>query len=246
MTQYNTPPGIPVPIPAPARPASSGLAIGAMICGLIGLCFFPLSLVGLVLGIIALAKRKHPDEPGKGFAITGVVTGGLGVLLMPVLLISILLPSLNRAREAANRIKCSSNMRQVVLALKMYANMEPGAKYPPDLATLARAGDLDPDTYTCPSTNDTAAPGTSANATTWASQIKTGNGFCSYIYVPGLTDNANADMVLLYEPLTDHDGDGVNFAFVDGHVDWIPNPQAAKAINELQAGVNPPRALISR
>ncbi|MGN6726335.1 MAG: DUF1559 family PulG-like putative transporter [Tepidisphaeraceae bacterium] len=39
-------------------------------------------------------------------------------------LISSQLPSLNRAREAANRIKCASNLRQIGLALKMYANEE--------------------------------------------------------------------------------------------------------------------------
>jgi type II secretory pathway pseudopilin PulG len=38
------------------------------------------------------------------------------------LLISILLPSLNRARETANRVKCASNLRQIGQAILMYAN----------------------------------------------------------------------------------------------------------------------------
>ena len=38
------------------------------------------------------------------------------------LLISILLPSLSRAREQGNQIKCLSNMRQVAMALAMYCN----------------------------------------------------------------------------------------------------------------------------
>jgi prepilin-type processing-associated H-X9-DG protein len=38
------------------------------------------------------------------------------------LLISILLPALNRAREAANKTACSSNMRQIGMAMVLYSN----------------------------------------------------------------------------------------------------------------------------
>jgi len=42
------------------------------------------------------------------------------------LLISILLPSLNRAREQANRVKCASNLRQIGQGIQMYANENKG------------------------------------------------------------------------------------------------------------------------
>jgi prepilin-type N-terminal cleavage/methylation domain-containing protein/prepilin-type processing-associated H-X9-DG protein len=53
----------------------------------------------------------------------------LVVIGIIALLISILLPSLNRARETANKVKCASNLKQIGTALLLYANENRG-KYP--------------------------------------------------------------------------------------------------------------------
>jgi len=53
----------------------------------------------------------------------------LVVIGIIALLISILLPSLNRARETANRIKCGSNLRQIGQAILLYSNENSG-NYP--------------------------------------------------------------------------------------------------------------------
>jgi prepilin-type processing-associated H-X9-DG protein/prepilin-type N-terminal cleavage/methylation domain-containing protein len=53
----------------------------------------------------------------------------LVVIGIIALLISILLPSLNKAREAANQIKCAANLRQVGQALQLYSN-ENGGSFP--------------------------------------------------------------------------------------------------------------------
>ena len=88
---YTPPPQVwqPPPPPANVRPPRQGLAIASMITGILGLlfgilCFGPvIGIISVALGIAALMQHKKTPQlvGGKPFAIVGIVTGGLALLL---------------------------------------------------------------------------------------------------------------------------------------------------------------------
>jgi prepilin-type N-terminal cleavage/methylation domain-containing protein/prepilin-type processing-associated H-X9-DG protein len=65
----------------------------------------------------------------------------LVVIGIIALLISILLPALNRAREMANRVKCASNLRQIGQAILLYSNENKGL-YPESYYSGGAAGSI--------------------------------------------------------------------------------------------------------
>lgn len=67
---------------------------------------------------------KQPNRT-RGFTLVELLV----VIGIIALLISILLPSLNRARETANRVKCAANLKSIGQALMLYAGENRGA-YP--------------------------------------------------------------------------------------------------------------------
>lgn len=75
----------------PARPpGTNGMAIASLVCSVAGLiCCLP-SIVGLILGIMAMRETRRTGQEGYGLALAGVIIGGLvtaGTVLYLLILI---------------------------------------------------------------------------------------------------------------------------------------------------------------
>jgi len=87
------PPPAPGYWPAPQAPgfvpvsSTNGLAIASLVLGILWL-FWLGSLVGLILGLVALKQIKSRNQGGRGIAIAGVVLGIVGLVLFVVVLIA--------------------------------------------------------------------------------------------------------------------------------------------------------------
>jgi prepilin-type processing-associated H-X9-DG protein len=143
---------------------------------------------------------------------------------------------LGRSGCGSPRIKCASNLKQIGLALQIYSN-ENGKRFPPSFDPLIE-DIVTADLFICPQTSDQAAVGPTTQAVV---QDFHKPGRNSYVFVAGgAADQSEPSLVLVYEPIGLH-GPGMNVLYGDGHVGWVPLPEASRVIAELQAGFNPPR-----
>ena len=124
------------------------------------------------------------------------------VIAIIAILAGMLLPALNAARESARKASCMSNLKQIGLGIKQYANMMAWEGWYPNtkLAQLVSTKKLtDTKMYKCPSSTRSA------------------DEFSDYLYNAGLAESSEADEPVASDMENNHTDAG-NVLFVDGHV----------------------------
>ena len=199
-----------------------GLATASLVFGLLTMCGGLLTAIpAIILGIVALSKigRSQGRLGGHGLAIAGICTGGTLWLLSTPLLLGILMPALARTRQLAFRMTCGTNLSGLGKAMVIYMG-DNDEQFPTPSAwcdLLIEHAGVTPQSFICKGGDE---------------------GPCHYAMnknVIGLGMSAPPDMVLLFETypgwnqvggpemLTteNHQGDGCNILFADGHVRFV-------------------------
>ena len=139
-----TPPTASPPSHRAARQKTSLLAVGALIlgiCGIVPVLGILLGGVGIVLGIVALAKRAG----GKGLAVGGIIAGIVGIVIGQMWLV----PELTSLKELDKRCRCGGNLNAIGNSIAAYWAENQGA-YPRDLDVLVRQGLVAKTMLRCP------------------------------------------------------------------------------------------------
>jgi hypothetical protein len=201
MTHAATPPTAPMPPDQSASAGGNGLAIAALVCGIVGLCVPLLGVVGIVLGVVSLAKGRGD---GRGLAIGGIVTGVLGLLATAGLMVAIMLPAIGQARMAARQAKSGIQMQQIVVAIRADADA------PPADANLESRYTLSPDI--------------------WVSPAAEGNPRSYLRIVPEPGAELEAEEVLLVENPDAVDSRALSVALADGSIDTLPRSEVLELL----------------
>jgi prepilin-type processing-associated H-X9-DG protein len=128
-TPFGTAPAAAVPIMPQTSviPKTSGLAIAALVLGILSFFCALTAIPAIICGIISLVKieKSGGKITGKGLAITGIITPVFSFALLMV----ILMPALQRVKEQAMAITCRANLRQYGIAQVIYLDDNDG-RYP--------------------------------------------------------------------------------------------------------------------
>ena len=189
------------PQPAAAPQKTSGLAVGALvlgICGIVPCLGILLGAAGIVLGIVALAKNAG----AKGFAVCGIISGLVGMVIGQALMLSILLPGITRARAMIKREVCSTTLSNIGKGIAMYGIVNEDTCLP-NLEVLVTQDSMPREILHCVAVER--------------------NRRSDYFYLaPSVMPcNVPLDLILACDFKDNHDGEGRNVVYGSGEVEWL-------------------------
>ena len=163
----------------------------------------------------AMVAGYSHDADGLLYTAQGVSPAGLFItgdsgFATTAMLISILLPSLTRARELAKRAVSAANLAGIGIGLHIWANDHEG-EFPETLDDLIEEG-----ITTHKQLNSPRDP--------------RGEAAVSYVYIGGQADSADLRNILAYERVTGAEGTSV--LFLDAHVEWMKLDAFKRALAE--------------
>lgn len=204
---------------------TSALAIWSFVLAMIGLFTFMITaLPALICGIIGLVKisKSHGRLKGTGFAVAGIAVTSVGACFILPMMLAILMPALGKTKQLAQKIVCGTNLSGIGKAVMVYVD-DHNDTYPPAenwCDALIKECDVDPKQFLCP-----------------GSERKEGQScYAININVAGKkASEIPPDTVLLFETASgvnpagesemlnadNHQGDGCNVLFADGHVKFV-------------------------
>ncbi len=125
-----TPPKHPPTGKVPGR--TNSMAVAAVVLGILGFATFGLVAIltgpiGLVLGLVAINKIKKSQGQlgGYGLALAGVIISAASLVMAIVfggVVAAMLVPALKEARAKAQGIACVNNVKQLGLAVRIWAS----------------------------------------------------------------------------------------------------------------------------
>jgi prepilin-type processing-associated H-X9-DG protein len=177
-------------------------------------------------------EYARPTAPAGKSARVIVMWAIVGTLAF-AFLVSILLPALNSRQPPSNRLVSASNLKQIGLAMIMYANEHHG-EFPDSMRTILANEDLTPDVFVNPGGSDNRAAGPTTQAML-ADFAKPGR--CSYLYFGrGLLDTGDPTTVVACEAPGSQRWTGMNVLFLDGHVEFVDQKAAQQIRVALASG----------
>jgi prepilin-type processing-associated H-X9-DG protein len=176
---------------------------------------------------------------GRALAVAGLALGLFTLVIETPLMVMVSLPAATRAREQQHRVQCADNVKAMGAALIAYAETH-GNSYPAQLDDVTELSPPPPaGVFVCPS--DRKTPPASAPPESMAADINSGE-HCSYVYVgTGVKTSADPRVVILYEPLGNHNREGMNVLFADGQCKWLNADEAQSILDQRAKGKRPIR-----